>query len=424
MTNIETEDPPTLPTSLPPSVAIATACVLEIQDHEDVRRIPLMAGEPLVLGSSRAANVRLNDPGVSARHCEITLQNGIIGIRDLNSRNGTYVGGARLERAQCSVGTVLSIGTSSILVQRFSASMDEVPLEQPLPGLAGASAVMRRLAAQVRRLASQSAPVLICGETGTGKELIAHALHHEGPRRSAPFVPVNVASLPRDLVESELFGHERGAFTGAVMRKHGAFEEASGGTLFLDEIGELPLEAQPKLLRALDGYELRRVGGGRLKQDARVVAATHVALEHSVDAGTFRRDLFHRLEVFVLHVPPLRERSSDILPIAKAILRRAAPEIGLKSLTSQAAAILASGTWHGNVRELRNALLRAADRSGSSPWIDAEHLQGSLKPSQTKVELTPQFARDFLRKYANNISAAARAAGYPRSTFRKILQAV
>src|SRR5271156_3983666 len=169
---------------------------------------------------------------------------------------------------------------------------------------------MRRLADQVRRLAQHALPVLIAGESGTGKELIARALHQEGPRREKPFVAINVTALPRELVESELFGHERGAFTGAHARRLGAFAEAEAGTLFLDEVGDLPLDAQPKLLRALDGYEVRRIGAtgrGRVG-DVRIVAATNRLLARRVEEGDFRRDLFHRLSVFTVTLPPLRER--------------------------------------------------------------------------------------------------------------------
>src|SRR5271156_1772550 len=224
---------------------------------------------------------------------------------------------------------------------------------------------MRRLADQVRRLAQHALPVLIAGESGTGKELIARALHAEGPRRAKPFVAINVTALPRELVESELFGHERGAFTGAHVRRQGAFAEAQGGSLFLDEIGDLPLEAQPKILRALDGYEVRRVGGagsGR-RPDVRVVAATHARLEQRVNRGEFRRDLYHRLECFVVHVPPLRERRGDIGVIARELLRQLASDVGTRQLTASAIARLAVHNWPGNVRELRNVLCRAADGS-------------------------------------------------------------
>jgi two-component system nitrogen regulation response regulator GlnG len=249
-------------------------------------------------------------------------------------------------------------------------------------------------------------------------------LHAEGPRVAEPFVAVNVAALPRELVESELFGHERGAFTGAVARRAGAFAEAAGGTLFLDEIGELPLDAQPKLLRALDGYEVRRVGGAGSGQraNARVVVATHVMLRDHVMRGAFRRDLFHRLEVFVVEVPPLRERPSDVIAIARTLLSHMEKELGRRDLTPAAIAQLAAHDWPGNVRELRNVLCRAADEARGARWLDAAVIDRALRrPHKTILELTQEAAKHWLDRHDGNLSAAARAAGIPRTTFRKAL---
>jgi two-component system nitrogen regulation response regulator GlnG len=257
-----------------------------------------------------------------------------------------------------------------------------------------------------------------------GKELVARALHSEGPRAAGPFVAMNVAALPRELVESELFGHERGAFTGAVSRRAGAFNEAESGTLFLDEIGELPVDAQPKLLRALDGYEVRRVGaaGSGARASARVIVATHQALADSVERGAFRRDLFHRLEVFVVDVPPLRARPGDILPIARMVLSRLESEIGRRDLTPAAVAQLAAHDWPGNVRELRNVLCRAADLARAARWLDAAVIDRALrKPKAQAVELTVETAKECLARHGGNVSAAARDAGLPRTTFRKLI---
>ena len=285
---------------------------------------------------------------------------------------------------------------------------------------------MRRVAMQVRRIANVNAPVLITGETGVGKELIARALHLEGPRSDGPFVALNVAALPRELVESELFGHERGAFTGATARREGAFVEAEGGTLFLDEIGELPFDAQPKLLRALDGYEVRRVGGaGSGKQaDVRVVAATHVPLLEQVDVGRFRRDLFHRLEVFVIELPPLRARRGDIVPIARTVLDHLDGQVGPRELTPAAIAHMTAHDWPGNVRELRNVLLRAAEATTDGRWIDVLAIARAMRQrvaAPKTLGFSPERARDWLATHAGNVSAAARAAQMPRSTFRKLL---
>ena len=395
---------------------------LEVQDAEEVRRVPI--GErAVVFGSSYVADVQVRDRTVSSKHCEISVVGSGVAVRDLGSTNGTFVGGARVKEAWGTEGTTIAIGQTTLVCVALDDEDDE-ELADPLPGLAGSSQAMRRIAAQVRRLAQLSSPVLVAGETGVGKELVARALHTEGPRASEAFVAMNVAALPRELVESELFGHERGAFTGAVSRRVGAFTEAEGGTLFLDEIGELPLDAQPKLLRALDGYEVRRVGapGSGRKATARVVVATHVALQDNVRLGIFRRDLFHRLEVFVVDVPPLRERPGDVLPIARVVLAHLESEIGRRDLTPAAIAQLAAHDWPGNVRELRNVLCRAADLARSARWLDAAVVDRALRrPKKTIVELTPFTAKECLSRHGGNVSAAARATGVARTTFRKLI---
>ncbi len=399
--------------------------MVEVQDETGARRVSL-GPEPRVFGTSAGADVTICDPTVSARHCALGLLGEGVAIEDLGSRNGTFVGNARVREAWGRAGTAVSIGRSTLVILAHESNEPTQPAGEPLPGLAGASLVMRRLADQVRRLASHSLPVLIAGESGTGKELVARAIHDEGPRQSRPFVAMNVTALPRDLVESELFGHERGAFTGALTRRAGAFADAEGGTLFLDEVGDLPLEAQPKLLRALDGYEVRRVGasGGGARADVRVVAATHAPLEERVMGGHFRRDLFHRLECFVLHVPPLRERRGDIAPIARELLAQVVPHVGPRTLTPAAIARLASYDWPGNVRELRNVLCRAADAASESRGIDVREIDRALRRDALPAApaVTPGTARALLDEHAGNLSAAARAAGMPRTSFRKLLQ--
>jgi DNA-binding NtrC family response regulator len=403
-----------------------TSLVLEIQDEAAVRRVPL-GGAPVIVGKGQGADIVVHDPTVSGRHCSIAARDGGVAVKDLGSRNGTYLGGVRVHEAWGAEGSTIFVGRTSIVCLGAIAD-DGEELGEPLPGIAGASGAMCRVAAQVRRLARLRAPVLVAGETGVGKELIARALHREGPRRDGAFVALNVAALPRELVESELFGHERGAFTGAVARRAGAFTEAEGGTLFLDEIGELPLDAQPKLLRALDGYAVRRLGGAGSgeQSDARVVAATHVPLLEHVEDGRFRRDLYHRLEVFVIELPPLRARRGDILPIARTLLDGMAGELGPRELTPPAVALLSAYDWPGNVRELRNVLLRAASVATCERWIDASAVARALRRSQVAppmaaLHLTPAGARDWLVTHGGNVSAAARAARMPRTTFRKLL---
>jgi len=403
----------------------ASGWALDIQDEQTVRRV-LLSSDVVVIGSSGSADVVICDEAVSARHCSVNAFGDGVVIVDLGSRNGTFVGSARVKEAWGGPGTAITVGRTTLVCAPVGEELgDEERSVETLPLIAGASLAMRRVAAQVRRLAQHVAPVLIAGESGTGKELVARALHHEGPRASHAFVPVNVAALPRELVESEMFGHERGAFTGAVSRRVGAFAEAEGGTLFLDEIGELPIDAQPKLLRALDGYEVRRVGGtaGR-RSNVRVVAATHVPLEERVTSGQFRRDLFHRLEVFVIEVPPLRARRGDVAPIAKRLLEQMEPELGRRKLTSAAIARLTSHDWPGNVRELRNVLYRACYLASVESMIDARHVERGFGTREEPVRrvVTPALARATLSEHQNNLSAAARAVGCPRTTFRKLLK--
>ncbi len=405
-------------------VTATPSWTLEVQDDAGARAFRL-GSRPVVVGSSRSADIPLHDRTVSARHCEVYADGEGILVRDLDSRNGTFVGGARIRQAIAQPGTVVTLGQSTFVCSP-GACEDEEEVGPPLPGVAGCSQAMQRLAAQVRQLAKLRAPVLIAGETGVGKELVARALHTEGPRASSPFVPLNVAALPRELVESELFGHERGAFTGAVARRNGVFAEADGGTLFLDEIGELPIDAQPKLLRALDGYEVRRVGaaGSGVRSNVRLVAATHVRLEDHVAQGAFRRDLFHRLEVFVIEVPPLRARPGDIVAICRLLLSQLEPDVGKRELSSSAIAALTAHAWPGNVRELRNVLLRSAYLARER-WLDAASVQRAMRRegNVAQVSVSRDVASELLRAAGGNMSAAARAAGLPRTTFRKLIAA-
>ena len=401
------------------------ALALEIQDTKGVRNI-VVQDEQLIFGSSPKSDVVVHDPHVSGSHCHIGGSAAGIVVRDLGSRNHTYVNGARVADAVLCAGMTIVIGHTTIMCSVPEEDEgDAAPPVSPLDGVAGSSLVMRRVASIVRRFASLSLPVLVAGETGVGKELVARALHREGGRRDGPFVALNVASLPRELVESELFGHERGSFTGATTARAGAFEQAEGGTLFLDEIGELPIDAQPKLLRALDGYEIRRIGsaGSGQRRSTRVIAATHVPLLDYVEAGRFRKDLYHRLAGFIVEIPPLRERRGDIGAIAEQMLRRMEEEVGYKRLTPGALAALAEHPWPGNVRELYNVLHRAAVLA-STAWIGPTEAvralrRPSVRPAVRKV--SERTVHEWLRQHEGNVSAAARAAGMPRTSFRKLL---
>jgi two-component system, NtrC family, nitrogen regulation response regulator GlnG len=244
-----------------------------------------------------------------------------------------------------------------------ATSAQAAPAEQgePLP-MIGRSAAMQEVYRTLARVVPTDLTVMVLGESGTGKELVARALHDLGPRRTGPFIPINMAAIPRELIETELFGHERGAFTGAAARSTGRFEQAQGGTLFLDEIGDMPMDAQTRLLRVLQSGEFTTVGGTRtLKADVRIVAATHKDLRRLIDSGLFREDLYYRLNVVPIRLPPLRGRREDIPELARHFLDRAAAEgLPRKMLDAGAIAWLMEQTWPGNVRELENAMRRLA----------------------------------------------------------------
>ena len=256
------------------------------------------------------------------------------------------------------------------------------------PRLLGDSPAMQRLRELAARVARSQAPVFICGESGTGKELVAHALHRHSPRAQKPFIALNMAAIPKDLMESELFGHERGAFTGAQNRRYGRFEQADGGALFLDEIGDMPAELQTRLLRVLADGEFYRVGGHEpIKVDVRIIAATHQNLEKLVGEGRFREDLFHRLNVIRIHLPALRERREDIPLLINHFLVEAAQELGgeVKRLLPETVAELQRLDWPGNVRQLENTA-RWLTVMASGQEVHIEDLPPELRQTRSRPE--------------------------------------
>ncbi|MFC8749030.1 sigma-54-dependent transcriptional regulator [Pseudomonas oryzihabitans] len=290
--------------------------------------------------------------------------------------------------------------------------------------LVGGSDALRQVQKTIGRLVDSEATVLVTGETGTGKELVARAIHEHGKRRGAPFVAVNCAAIPPDLLESELFGHVRGAFSGATANRLGAFREAQGGTLFLDEIGDMPLPMQAKILRALQEREVTPVGGAPVRLDVRLVAATHRDLAQRVASGDFREDLFYRLHVVPIHLPALRERRADILPLAEHFLAPSG-----RVLADDAAALLLRHPWPGNVRELRNAIQRAATLAQGERIVAADlaFLQGETPdgvaidaswPEETLAEATARLERLLieraLQRSGGNRAEAARRLGIHR----------
>jgi transcriptional regulator with GAF, ATPase, and Fis domain len=316
-----------------------------------------MVAQRAVIGSAKGVDVFVADPTVSKLHADVEPREDGIWIRDLGSKNGTYIEGILVREGCVPEGGSVRVGSTLLVMQRDpeTADVDLWP-EDHFGGLIGRSTVMRELFASLARLAPTDSSVLIQGETGTGKELVARALHEASGRAGAPFVVVDCGALPENLLETELFGHSRGAFTGAAAAREGAIESADGGTVFLDEIGEVPLSMQPKLLRVLEARTVRRVGETEhRKVDVRFIAATHRNLRAMVNAGAFREDLYFRLSVLPIVVPPLRDRLEDVPLLVQAFLASHGAEWPEGFLMSD----LTQRPWLGNVRELRTFVERA-----------------------------------------------------------------
>jgi DNA-binding NtrC family response regulator len=326
--------------------------------------------EALVVGKEPGCDVVLQDGFVSGRHLRLERRGGRFHLRDLGSTNGTFLGGARVLDGEWLPGTAAAVGQAELVLE---VGDPEGPGPATFEGMLSADPAMRQVFELVGKVAAADAPVTILGETGTGKELVARALHRLSPRREALFIPVNCSAIAESLIESELFGHEKGAFSGADRLRKGAFEEADGGTLFLDEIGELPLDLQPKLLRALEQGEVKRVGATRpFHVNVRIVAATHRDLRARVRSGKFREDLYYRLCVVPISIPPLRARRGDVRGLAEAFLARAAPRGLALAWSEEALARLEAYDWPGNVRQLRNAVQRALLFRGEGLFVPAE----------------------------------------------------
>ena len=311
------------------------------------------------------------------------------------------------------------------LLEENTQLREELRERYEFSGLIGGSGPMRHLYAQIAQVAHSNATVLIRGESGTGKELIAHAVHPASPRAALPYVTVNCAALPPTLIESELFGHERGAFTGAHARKSGLFERASGGTLFLDEIGDLDTGLQAKLLRVLQQREIHRLGGTEaVAVDVRVIAATHRDLEKEIVAGRFREDLYYRLNVFSIFAPPLRERKPDVLILAEHFVQKYAAEYGkqIKRISTPAIDMLTSYHWPGNVRELENAIMRSILVCDESV-IHGHHLPPTLQTAEASNTVTEGSLASLVAAFERDlIEDSLKTAGGSRAKAARLLQ--
>ncbi len=377
-----------------------------------------ISDRPLSIGAASGNAITLSDRAVSRFHCRIEPSAQAVLVRDLGSTNGTWVDGVRVQRLELRPGGILRVGRTELRIAgggRAETGSCATPVV--------ASSAMFAVMADVDRFARLPWPALVCGETGVGKELVARALHERSPRRAGPFVALNGGGLPRDLIESELFGHERGAFTGAIQSHRGAFEQAHGGTLFLDEVAELPSDLQTRLLRVLETWHVRRVGSELARHvDVRLVCATHRDLRRMVQEGSFRADLYYRIHRLVIDVPPLRHRTDDIGALAEHFLSSMAAEVGPKRLSSEAIWRLRAYSWPGNVRELRNALELAAVNSDSSV-VEADSIGCVLRQlADPAARPSIDTLRRAIERHGGNLSAAARALGIPRSTLRDRLR--
>lgn len=396
-----------------------------------------------VVGSAAGADIVVRAPDVSRLHAALEIEDDGVWVRDLGSTNGTYIDGIRVRVARVPDGASIHLGSAALELHydQNEAEVELWPSEQFGP-LVGRSTVMRELFARIYRVAQIDATVLIQGETGTGKELVARAIHEASPRRDKPFVVVDCGALAESVLEAELFGHAKGAFTGAASARPGAIESAMGGTVFLDEIGEMPLGMQPKLLRALEGHMVRRIGEtGYREVDVRFIAATHRDLASMVNSGNFREDLYFRLAVLPITVPPLRARRGDIPLLVERLL----PPGARGALSPELLRELQGRSWPGNVRELRNFVERAAALGAREALaMDEARAPGkSHKAQGSQMEVFPpvsveeafkdvrdrwldhlerEYMRGMLAKYNRDTSAIAQAAGLDRSYVYRLLR--
>ncbi|RME24247.1 MAG: FHA domain-containing protein [Deltaproteobacteria bacterium] len=390
-----------------------------------------LVGRVLTVGSDPANDIVLDDRFVSAFHCRLYRRNGSWYVADTDSTNGTRVNGVAVGEARLEPGATIAVGRVNLHVDTLS----EEKKPDHFHGLVSSDPAMRPVFELIKRAAPSEETILITGESGTGKEMVARACHALSGRSHKPLVALNCAAISKDLMESELFGHEKGAFTGAQNARAGLMEEAHEGTLFLDEIGELALDLQAKLLRAVESGEIRRVGSNKTIQvDTRILAATHRSLADRVREGEFREDLYYRICVIEIHIPPLRKRPKDIPLLADFFLEQLTAQTGRKKFGEEAMEQLQKYRWPGNVRELKHVVSRAAIMS-DKPVIGPEHLTFAPPTLADKVaesriyrkgmslrEVEIETIKQALAMHDGNQRAAAKALGLARSTLVQKLE--
>jgi transcriptional regulator with GAF, ATPase, and Fis domain len=392
-------------------------------------------GATCAIGSHAGNEIVVDDPSISRSHCELRVERGQVRLFDLDSTNGTFLDGVRVVGGYVRDGSTIQIGRSTL---RVTIGADDnrlvVSPQTRFGNLVGSSWAMRACFAMLERAATSDITVLLEGESGTGKEGAAEAVHKASGRADRPFIVIDCGAIPGNLLESELFGHERGAFTGATDRRIGAFEAATGGTIFLDEIGELPSDLQPKLLRVLERREIRRLGSNTMTPaDVRIVAATNRDLRAEVNAGRFRSDLYFRLAVMKVLLPPLRQRPDDLPILVERIVGSLglAPDVARKLTAPTFIMSLTRGAWPGNVRELRNYLERAAvlddlATSGEAAPVETDAHDASQPYQQARDRVLAEFERRYveqlLKAHQGNVSAAARSSGIDRTYLHRLMR--
>lgn len=410
------------------------AVVIRVEQGESSPTSFRLDAGSCIVGSAAGCDIVVSDRAVSRNHVELSLAPEGVSVSDLGSRNGTFYSGQRIEKMVLGLGGRLSLGSTVLAVEADTDALHEQPDlgAGAYRGIVGASKPMRKLFALLARLEGSLATVLVQGESGVGKERICRALHDGSKVSDGPFVALNCGAFPRELIASELFGHRKGAFSGAIDDRQGAFQNADGGTLMLDEIGELPLELQPMLLRALELGEVKRLGDESPRYvKVRVVAATNRDLEHEVREGRFRQDLYYRLAVVKLHVPPLRERPADIEPLARLF----ADQAGVGELDDATLGELRTRAWPGNARELKNAIVTfdalgiLPDRPSLAKPELARHLGPLLDMGRPFLEQKDAVVDTFTKLYLEalmdlaqgNQSEAARMSGLNRTYLGRML---
>ena len=416
---------------------------------------------PLAIGAMDDNDLVVEDDTVSRYHCRIYQEQDSYVVQDLESTNGTFVNGVRVKEAYLKPGCTLALGDTELKFYPFDEKVEVRPSAQSrFGGIIGFDVRLREIFGILEKIAPTGATLVIEGETGTGKEVVAKSVHAASPRRNKPFMVFDCGAVPDNLIESELFGHEKGSFTGAIMTRQGIFELATGGTIFLDELGEMNLELQPKLLRVLEQREVKRVGSAKpIKVDVRVIAATNRDLEEEVRAGRFREDLYYRLSVVRVKLPPLRERIGDLPLLVDHFLKTHSFNRGadggmlVREVAKAAYDVLSRYRWPGNVRELLNVIERAVSfaegdtidlrdlpdyiRSSAEVAADGTSPLSFVPPAsaaavvdlpfkEAKERWVSAFEKDYvlylLRRNGMNISHAAKEAAIDRKYFRKLMR--